>query len=735
VGYGATLLPGVRAGGPHLVPWLDYGMGNGSIVLSGLLCLLRAARVREGRLAWLLVGCSPLLYVGGNAVYYSWIVHLENPPYPSWADASWLAVYPVLSVGLLLMLRSSLDGRRRPGLWLDGLTSGFGAAALLGAAVLRPVLSTPDGSVALIVTNLAYPVFDLVLLSVVVLVFNLHGWRPGALWWWLGWTVLGLLVSDSVYLLQLARGSYVNGGLLDIGWSAAFVALGPAAWAAPVAAREVRESRAGVAVPAVLSILSTVLLFAGAVRTMPPVVAAFGLLAVLVATLRLVLTLRETRRLVDAQREARTDELTGLPNRRHFLETLREGSTPGNRLAVMLVDLDGFKQVNDTLGHSVGDALLRVVGTRLSDRLRATDVFVARLGGDEFAVVVEGGDEPAAFGVAARLRDVVREPVTLHGVTLGVDASVGIAFWPRHGATWEVLMSRADAAMYVAKRAGTGIEAFREERDSVDLDRLSVLADLREALDSRALDVFYQPIHDLRDGKVVSVEALVRWWHPHRGLQSPAGFLPLVVEAGLSRDLSDLVLDAATRQAARWRAEGLEVPVTVNLFAADISDPDLAVRVAAACERAALPARLLHLELTESVTAAAVQDALPVLVSLRERGHHLLLDDFGTGYSTLSFLRDLPLDVVKLDRSFLTTVEDGTGQAIVLAAVQMAQALGLRIVAEGVETSAVWDTVQRLGCDFAQGFLMQRPVPAEELAQVLRHGWSRGRLAGAGPAH
>jgi diguanylate cyclase (GGDEF)-like protein len=723
VAYGLTLLPGVRPGGPHVIPWLDYGCGSGSIVGSALLCLLRAVRTREQRAAWLLVGTAPLLYVAGNAVYYSWVVHLDDPPYPSWADACYLAVYPVLSLGLLLMLRGTLAGRGRLGLWLDGLTSGFGAAALLGAVVLRPVLGAPHGQLSLVLTNLAYPVLDLVLLAVVVLVFNLHGWRPARMWWYLGWAVTGLLVSDSVYLLQLSHGTYVNGGLLDVGWSTAFVALGPAAWSSRSAPPSSQPAGVSVVVPTALSVLSTVVLFTGAMRTMPVVVAAFSLLAVLVATLRLVLTLRESRRLVVAQREARTDQLTSLPNRRHFLEELRDAAATGRPLTVMLVDLDGFKQVNDSLGHSVGDALLSVIGERLSRQLQTQHVFVARLGGDEFAIVVRGADRAASLAVAARLRDAVQEPVDLGGMTLGIDASVGVAFGPDHGTTSETLMSRADAAMYAAKRNRTGVEVYSAARDAADLERLSLLADLRVALESRALDVHYQPILCMRDGSVSSVEALIRWPHPDLGLLAPAGFLPLLVEAGLSRDLTDLVLADAAAQVAAWRADGIDVPVSVNLFPADLADPELVARVAAACTRSEIPSELLHLEVTESVTAVAVQDAVPALAALRARGHLLLLDDFGTGYSSLSYLRDLPLDVVKLDRSFLASVEETSGRAVVAAAIQMARALGLEIVAEGVESQSVWDELQALGCDHAQGFHMARPAPAVELGDVVRHGW------------
>jgi diguanylate cyclase len=719
LGYGLTLVPGVRGPEPVFVPWLEIGVGDGIVVASALLCLARAALVRRARAGWALLGLGALVYVCGDLYYYGLLTGATDLAYPSWADAYWLATYPMLIAGLVLLVRAQLLGAPAR-LWLDGLTGGFGAAALLGAVVLRPVLEFTGGSLPVVLTNLAYPVCDLGLLTVLMLVFNLHGWRPDRSWWLLGWVAAVLLVADSVYLLQTASGTYVDGGPLDIGWTLAYVALGPAAWTRPPETGTAREGKAGLVVPGALSVLSTGVLFAGAVQALPLVVCLFGLGAVLIASMRLLVALVETRRLVVAQTEARTDELTGLPNRRRFLEMLGTSLGAGRAATVMIVDLDRFKQINDSLGHGVGDTLLQVIGSRLASKVRAADTLVARLGGDEFAVIVDGQDADAAHAVATRMRDVIREPVVLSGLTLTVDASVGIAYAPTHGTTWESLLSKADAAMYVAKRTGTGVERYAEQRDETGVDRLALLAELREALDSRALRVHYQPVFSLRDDRVGSVEALVRWPHPTRGMLSPAEFLPLAVEAGLSRRLTDEVLRMSTEQAARWHADGLDVPVAVNLSEADMTDPDLLSRVTDACAGAGLPHRLLRLEVTESITSAVVQTATPMLSALRARGHRLLLDDFGTGYSSLSFLRDLPLDVVKLDRSFLTELEESSASAIVEATVYMAHSLGLQIVAEGVETGSVLETLRDLGCDSVQGYLLCRPAPGDEVTAVLR---------------
>ncbi len=718
--YGVTLLPGVRGGdGPRFVPWLEIGVGDGLVVVSAVLCLVRAACVPRSRLAWVLLGLGPLAYVAGDLYYYGVLSQLEAPPYPSVADALWLALYPAFVGGFVLLVRDTLRGVR-PTVWLDGLTGGFGAAALLGAVVLRPVLSVTGGDLPVVVTNLAYPVCDLALLIVLMLVFNMHGWRPGGVWWLLGFVALTLLLADSVYLLQVASGTYVDGGLLDGAWAIAFSVLGLAAWIPPTDPVPVRHSLASLIVPAVLSIMSTVVLFAGAVQSLPVLVAVFGLLTVLFAGARLTLALLETWRLVVARLEARTDELTGLPNRRRFLELLGDELERGSVTAVMIVDLDRFKQVNDSLGHGVGDILLQVIGGRLESQVRTEDTTVARLGGDEFAVVVRDQDEAVVYTIAARMREVICEPVQLSGVTLAVDASIGIAMSPGHGMTWESLMSKADAAMYVAKRTGSGVEFFTESRDVSGIERLALLSELRDALGDGGLTMHYQPVFSAAGDSVVCIEALVRWPHAHRGMLEPEDFLAVAIEGGLSRHLTDEVLRLVTEQAVRWYADGLQVPVSVNLSQADLADPDLAHRVTSACERAGLPASALQLEITETIALTVMEQAVPLLQLLRERGHVLLLDDFGTGYSSLALLRDLPLDVLKLDRSFHADLDRDGVRTIVSATIRMARELGLTIIAEGVETASALEDMRALGCDGAQGFWLQRPESAEQVCVGLR---------------
>ena len=718
-GYAVSVVPGVRGDGPAFSGWLDIGVGDGVQVLAGVLCLARAGWDRRHRLAWALLGLGPIAYSLGDLVYYAYEHAGAEAPYPSYADPGWLMLYPLVNAGLVLLVRAQL-ARVRTSLWLDGLVGGLGAAALLGAAVLRPVLSMTGGSTAVVLTNLAYPVGDLALLTVLILVFNLHAWRPGRSWWLLAAAPATLLVVDSVYLLQASSGTYVDGGLTDLGWPLAFVALGLAAWTRPPERRAAREGRASLAVPATLSVASTGVLFWGAVQTLPLVVCVLGLAAVLLASIRLLVALVETRRLVEARLEARTDDLSGLPNRRKFVEEMNCRLAVGApRLTVMIVDLDRFKQVNDSLGHPVGDDLLRIVGARLKERLDATTTFVARLGGDEFAVLVDGDDLPLALRIGEEVRAAVSEPAVLSGLTLSIDASIGIAFAPAQGTTWDALMSRADAAMYVAKNSRTGVEAYVGKRDEGGIDRLALLAELRQALGSHELELHYQLVHRVSDGQVSSAEALIRWQHPTRGLLAPAEFLPIAIEAGLSRAVTDEVLRIATQQARVWADAGFDIAIAVNLTEADLADPLLVGRVATACDTAGLPTSLLRLELTETIASSVAHDAVVQLAALRERGHDLLLDDFGTGFSSLASLRDLPLDEVKLDRSFLRDLTLGSGTAMVGATIDLAHQVGLRLVAEGVETDDVLDMLRAMGCDSVQGYLLHRPASSAEVSRVL----------------
>jgi diguanylate cyclase (GGDEF)-like protein len=434
---------------------------------------------------------------------------------------------------------------------------------------------------------------------------------------------------------------------------------------------------------------------------------------------------RELRRQsADNAYQARHDSLTGLPNRHAFYEAVEraiaEGLGGGPRTAVMIIDLDRFKEVNDTLGHHSGDILLRQAAERLNEALRDADL-LARLGGDEFAVLLPAVTSvDQATQVADRIRAALEQPFEIQEITVHVGASVGIAIAPDHGRTAEDLLQRADVAMYLAKDSAATHAVYEPAADPYSASKLSMVAELRRALAERQLEVHYQPKASLSNGEVDGVEALVRWQHPERGLIPPNDFIPLAEHTGLINRLAVYVLDAALRQCAEWQGIGLELAVAVNLSVRNIADPDLPDTVAGLlAEHGVDPSRLV-LELTESTLMADPIQAKQVLARLHAMGVGLAIDDFGTGYSSLTYLSELPVTELKIDRSFIMSMATSDGDAfIVRATIDLGRNLGLRVVAEGVETESVWNRLAELGCDVGQGYYLSRPVPATELTRWL----------------
>jgi diguanylate cyclase (GGDEF)-like protein len=416
------------------------------------------------------------------------------------------------------------------------------------------------------------------------------------------------------------------------------------------------------------------------------------------------------------RRQALHDALTGLPNRTLLhgrAERTLRGREPG---ALLLIDLDRFKEVNDTLGHDYGDALLIEVSQRLHATLRREDT-LARLGGDEFAVLVAGvPDRATVVELAGRLQDALRRPFALRGVAVELEASIGVALYPEHGETAGTLLQRADVAMYDAKRGGHGVATYSPERDPYSADRLGLLAELRRAIERDELVLHYQPKVSLRTGELTGVEALVRWQHPTRGLLGPSEFVPLAERTGAVADLTRWVVDRALAQHRAWRDQGVDVPVAVNLAAANIVDVGLPAGIAALLECHGVAGERLECEISEHTVMADPVRATDVLDGLRKLGVRLSLDDFGTGHSSLAYLKRLPLDEVKIDRSFVAGMaEDENDAVIVRSTIDLARNLGLQVVAEGVETEQIMDVLADLRCDTAQGYFVSRPLPAAEL--------------------
>ena len=424
------------------------------------------------------------------------------------------------------------------------------------------------------------------------------------------------------------------------------------------------------------------------------------------------------------QHQALHDPLTGLPNRLLFGERIEHAISHAERsdkgLAILMMDLNRFKEVNDSLGHQAGDELLKEVGERLRGALRASDT-VARLGGDEFGLLLpDPSDTEEVLGVIERIRTALEQPIFVQELPLAIEASIGIAVFPTHGRDAELLIQRADVAMYAAKQESAPFTFYDADADEYDPTRLTLVAELRRAMEQRELVLHYQPKAVLEDGSVRSVEALLRWQHPHQGLIFPDSFIPVAQETGLIRPLTLYVVDEALRQCREWRDAGLGLSISVNLSMRNLLDLEFPQQVEGLLKRWEVDASLLELEITESTMLANPARTKAVLGQLHALGIRLSIDDFGTGYSSLAYLRRLPIDEIKIDRSFVMNMdEEADDVAIVRSTIDLGRNLGLEVVAEGVETQAIWDKLRELGCSVAQGYFLSRPVPPEQLAEWL----------------
>ncbi|MFE3824219.1 putative bifunctional diguanylate cyclase/phosphodiesterase [Streptomyces sp. NPDC059092] len=674
-----------------------------------------------------MVARTPVLVVGLAVVALVtgvvWTLRDGHALFPG-SDAGWaLAVLTAVIVGHLVAL-----GRDR---WWGGTGSGaaltlavlllYGwvAAGLVSLAVVVLVgvarrhrwrLGVLHGAADLLGTGAA--ALTLALFGVVPTVE--HPWQP------LGWTI------GDVPEIVLAAGVQLAVTRLLL-----WYALVPQGAGVPAAARTALY-RQGLVAVALLGIAPLICVVAMSQPVLLP------LFAIPLIALDSTLWIARAR----AEEQLR-DPLTKLPNRQWLLErtwsALEEAEGQGARAALVLIDLDRFRSVNDTLGHMAGDRLL----LQIADRLRLAlprGAEAARLGGDEFAVLLPTCDSTtSAQRVARHLVADLSSSLDLDGLTLVLEASAGVAVYPEHALDAEGLLQRADVAMYQAKRDRTGVEVYESKRDSNTPDRLGLLGDLRRALDAREVELHYQPKVRF-DGQVAGLEALVRWVHPERGRVPPDEFIAIAESSGLMPHLTEYVLDTALAQVARWRSQGLMVPVAVNVSPRDVHTPGFAGAVAARLARHGVPAGSLQLEITEHVLLEDPQRAADTLAGLTGHGVKMSLDDFGTGYSSLVHLRRLPVSELKIDRSFVARLAVDTEDAeIVRCTVDLAHSLGLLVVAEGVEDDETWERLRDLGCDAVQGWLVAAAMPPHEATAWLlargEHGWQRpAELAAAARA-
>ena len=701
---------------PLLDGWLQ------ALAYAGLaaMALARPLLSARGRVVWLFVAGGIAARAAGFALYLGVVRNLDPVPYPSVADVAWLLSAALLMAGLITFARSRFT-LLPVTLVLDGVV-GACAVGSLALVTLLPSVQRLDAaaSPSAVVVNALYPAADVALLLAVLGMLVAYQWRPTPAIWIFGASVVGFAVVDSVYLYLLSLGEFRPGTPLSGLSMLATAGMALSAWAPRgQPARSPHSYLPGLIIPATLTTACLGLLLYATFRDVSAAAVLLAAAGVAVSVVRTSLAFASLRQLSRVRAEARTDDLTGLPNRRAFNEAVGRALRQRSRrdpFALLVLDLDDFKEINDTLGHHRGDELLNLLAPRLQLTCGPQDV-VARIGGDEFGVLLQSAGAAAAEGLAERLRLVCRGPFSIAGRTLNVGASVGIAVFPDDGEDAASLLQHADIAMYAAKGERSGHSFYRPEYHQATSKRLEAVEEIRAAISAGQFVLHYQPKVALADGTVVGVEALVRWEHPTHGLLAPYKFLPQVERGGLMRDLTVSLLDQALGQWKAWSRAGRPTTVAVNLSVSDLLDPLLPRRVERTLERHGAPGSALILELTEDLLLADPTRGQSVVESLSSIGVRVQVDDYGTGFSTLGYLRDLPtLDGLKLDRSFVTHIaDDPRAEAIVASTIALADDLGLELVAEGVETEEARSRLVGLGCPHAQGYLFGRPSPADDV--------------------
>jgi len=705
-------------------PWLDNWSVDFFEVTVALLCLSRFLVKRPGRSVGLAFGLGLLAWAIGDCIFTLESQGGASPPTPSLADAFYLTMYPLAYLGIMLIIHGEVRSFKANA-WLDGAVAGLGAAAICSAFVFDTIIHSLSGSPAAVAVNLAYPIGDLVLLAFAFgALVIVPGWPARLVILVVGCLVLA--IGDTVYLFQNAAGTYQSGTILDASWMTALFLLSLTVWQRVGARRLEDDARTpGFVLPAVAATVAVAVLFIGNWMHIGTVALGLTLATLVLVGVRAALSRRELNALTRSNHhQAITDELTGLGNRRLLTRELEAIFTaqdlewgPGDALALLMIDLDHFKEINDSFGHPTGDGLLRLIGPRLSSVTRSSDV-VVRLGGDEFAVLLTGADVEFAMSIAERITSEIEPPFEVEGSSLHVGASIGIALAPQHATNAIELMRCADVAMYRAKAAHSSYDIYESALDD-GADRLNLMEDLRTAIAEHSLVLYYQPQIDLRSGGITTLEALLRWPHPTLGFIPPDQFIPLAEDSGLMGPLTSFVLEQAVAQCAAWRRAGHAVAVAVNLSTTNLLDTGLPDQIHEVLDRHSLGTDSLVLEITESTVMADLARSKEVIQTLSDSGLLISIDDFGTGFSSLAYLSDLAVGELKIDRMFTARLsvegEDGRDEAIIRSSIELGHSLGLRVVAEGVERSDHFGFLATAGCDVAQGYAISFPQPPEDL--------------------
>ena len=683
----------------------------------------RAFTVRAERVSCLLVGAGLASSAAGDVVYAAWV---PEGQIPSLADVLYLAFYPLVYAGMVLLMRERL--KRVPGAFrLDALICGLTLGAVAAAIATGPIDASLHGEPAAVFVGLAYPVGDLLLLALTAGMLPILGWRAEWRWALLVAGFMLFAVADTVYLFQTSAGTYQEGTLIDACWPFASLLIAVAGWLPSSGRNQRPKPGLGAYVPAVLC--GGIALVVAVMANQSRVAVALAALTLIAVAWRFAVTFRDVSATAEAHRQAMTDDLTGLPNRMSLATTLTAVSVePSTALfrsrtsrGLLLLDIDQFREINEFAGRNVGDQLLKLVARRLFRSVRPHDV-VARIGGDRFAVLfADVVDITTARARAGAMLEALRAPFELDPLTVQVDGSISIALCPDHCQHPGDLLNCVETTMAHAKAAAAKIAVHDAGRVRSEQDNDEYLVEeLRAALAGDEMTCHYQPKIRADDGRVHSVEALLRWQHPRRGLLLPEEFLPAAERAGLMRQVANCVVNLALGQVQAWHSEGVRMTVAVNLSMVNLLDLDLADTVARLLAAHGVPPEELIIEITEGTFANDSSRSRKTVFALRRLGVRISLDDYGTGWSSLARLQDLSVDELKLDRVFVSRLaEDPRSIAIVRSTVALAHSLGADLVAEGVEDEATLQALRRYGCNITQGYVHTPPLPADELLQWI----------------
>lgn len=709
----------------------------------------RSSTRADGR-AWRFLGASTAAWSAGQVVWTVYDLTGVAAPFPSPADIGYVAAIPLALIGVWSIAPKVATSTRLVGV-VDGLIIACSLLAISWPLVLAPGWDAGEGSAFLVALSLVYPAGALVVASSILMVVVRS--RRGATMpiVAIAGAMLLLGLADSYFVWQASLGTEADLSLADAAWVGGHLTLLLASLRYPKA---INESRAGLGLERSFRRSAVPLTLACIAMLVRVVLASIGFetdgfLAVVIVSLTALIVARHlmemwenrsltralevkitelTSRESELEHLALHDPLTGLANRRLFGDrvdhALERSRRTGERTAVLFIDIDDFKTVNDSLGHAAGDRLLVAVASRISGCVRPGDT-VARLGGDEFGILMEELASPdEAAVVAARVLDALDIAFPLDGRQVFAKASLGIAH--ADGSRWapgDQVLADADAALYEAKAAGKAtFRQFEEDMREAVVARLEIIQDLRGGTAAGAFVCHYQPIVELSSGRTTAVEALVRWNHPTRGLLGPETFIALAEETGFIVELGLEVLRSATAQVVEWRSDGHvpgELELHVNLSGRQLDQPDIAEAICSVVDAVGFPRDQLVLEVTESIAVDMDPQHLARLLALRHAGIRLAIDDFGTGYSSLSYLRTLPIDVLKVDRAFAQPSAAATDLVLLDAIVRLGGALGIDVIAEGIEHHDQVDAFLGLGCQWAQGFLFSRPVPATAFPGVV----------------